>query len=159
VTGARVSKDRTARLWDAATGRQEAVLAQDGTAWAAAFSPDSRSLVTVGDKGVRLWDPATGREALALKGTETGTRSGAFGPDGRQFLTVGASVRLWDAATGRQLLALEGEGGFRAAAFAAAGPRFVTLSSIGTVRTWPGDPLAEALERKPRDLTPEERAA
>jgi WD40 repeat protein/serine/threonine protein kinase len=154
VFGLGDSKDRTARLWDAATGRQKAVLAQDGTVWSAAFSPDGRRLVTRGDKGVRLWDPATGREALALKGTGTG--SVAFGPDGRQLLIGGG---LWDTATGRQVLALEGEGGFRAVAFAASGQRLVTLSSIGTVRTWPCDPLAEALERKPRDLTPEERAA
>jgi WD40 repeat protein/serine/threonine protein kinase len=159
VIGARLGKDQTARLWDAATGKEETVLALDGGAWAAAFSPDGRRVATVTGKSVRVWDAATGREVCALKGLETTTRGVAFSPDGRQLLTVGRGVCLWDAATGRQLLALEREADFRAAAFAAAGRSIVTLSATGAVRTWPTDPLAEALGRKPRDLTPEERAA
>jgi WD40 repeat protein/serine/threonine protein kinase len=159
VIGARVSKDQTTRLWDAATGKEEAVLALDGGAWAAAFSPDGRALVTATGKSVRLWETATGREVLALKGSEAVSRGVAFSPDGRQVLTVGRGVCLWDAATGRQVLALEREVDFRAAAFAAGGRSLVTLSAAGAVRTWPTDPLAEALERKPRDLTPEEQAA
>ena len=159
VIGGRFVKDHTTRLWDAATGNQEVVLKQEEGTWAAAFSPDGRRLATATGKGVRLWDPATGREVRALKGTEAGARSVAFSPDGRQLLTVGADVRLWDAATGQPFVTLEGEGGFRAAVFAAAGRRLLTLSGTGAVSTWPSDPLADALERKPRELTPEERAA
>jgi WD40 repeat protein/serine/threonine protein kinase len=160
VIGARFVKDHTARLWDAATGKQEVVLEHGGAVSAAAFSPDGRRLVTASGGGVRLWDPTTGREVLALKGSRGPVWAVAFSPDGRRLLTVafGQAVRLWDAATGQPLVVLETEGGFRSAAFTGDGRRIVTLSGAGGVRTWPSDPFAEALERKPRELTLEERA-
>jgi WD40 repeat protein len=46
----------------------------------------------------------------------------------------------------------------RSAFFSPEGKTVVTSSSDGTVRTWPTDPLSIAVARKPRDLTPEERA-
>ena len=59
--GARIvtaSEDRTARLWDAATGRELAVLRghEDGVQ-SAAFSPDGARIVTASwDKTARIWD-------------------------------------------------------------------------------------------------------
>jgi WD40 repeat protein len=161
VIGARFVKDHTARLWDAATGKQEAVLEHDGAVSAAAFSPDGRRLATASGKGVRLWDSGTGREVLTVKGSEGWVSALGFSPRGRRLLGVsfGHGVRLWDAATGQPVVVLEGKGGFRSAAFTGDGRRIVTLSGAGGVRTWPSDPLAEALERKPRELTAEEREA
>jgi WD40 repeat protein len=48
--------DRTARLWDPATGEQQRTLSQDWAVWGVAFSPDGHLVGTVGDGGTRLWD-------------------------------------------------------------------------------------------------------
>ena len=71
--GARVvtaSEDKTARLWDAATGKQVAVLrGHDDAVFSAAFSPDGARVVTAsGDKTARLWDAATGEQVAVLRG-------------------------------------------------------------------------------------------
>jgi WD40 repeat protein len=56
-------------------------------------------------------------------------------------------------------MTLSGHGGpVRSAVFSSDGQYVVTSSADGTARTWPTDPLKIALARKPRDLTPEERA-
>src|SRR5262249_57087063 len=59
--GARVvtaSNDRTARVWDAAGGKQIAVLSgHDALVQSAAFSPDGSRVVTASaDKTARVWD-------------------------------------------------------------------------------------------------------
>ena len=57
------SDDRTARLWDAATGRPLGLtLTHQGEVVAVAFSPDGKTVLTGSmDKTARLWDAATGR--------------------------------------------------------------------------------------------------
>ena len=58
------SDDKTARLWDAATGKQLAVLrGHDDKVGSAAFSEDGKRVVTASnDRTARLWDAATGKE-------------------------------------------------------------------------------------------------
>jgi WD40 repeat protein len=52
------SVDNTARIWDAATAKEIAVLrGHDSFVWSAAFSPDGSRIVTAsGDKTARIWD-------------------------------------------------------------------------------------------------------
>src|SRR5262249_56913533 len=78
----------------------------------AAFSPDGKTLASVGDDGkavVRLWDPQARRLRAVLRGHK-GPFIGpiAFSPCGRLLATVGTStldrrVLVWDVAAGKPL--------------------------------------------------------
>ena len=69
------SWDRTARIWDAATGQQCASSAATPTAVnSAAYSPDGKFIVTASeDRTARIWDAATGQECASLSGHTAGS--------------------------------------------------------------------------------------
>jgi WD40 repeat protein len=99
--------DRTARLWDAATGAELKVFTgHTGDVTALAFSPDNRLALSASqDNTARLWDLATGAQ-IALFTTPTresrkGITSVAFSPDGRFVLLGGwdTNAYLWDVTT------------------------------------------------------------
>jgi WD40 repeat protein len=135
------SYDKTARLWDASTGQEIAIL-QDPWHYvnSAAFSPDGARIVTASiDSTARLWDAATGQEVAALRGHESCVTSAAFSPDGAQIVTASTdnTARLWDAATGQEIIILRGhEEIVRSAAFSPDGSRIVTASNDNTARLW-----------------------
>jgi WD40 repeat protein len=92
------SSDKTAKLWDLATGQAAATLTlHGGYVLAVAFSPDGRILATASSDTVRLWDLATDQVTATLLGHTEYVWSVAFSPDGRT-LTTGSqdkTVRLW----------------------------------------------------------------
>ena len=59
------SEDKTARLWDAETGKPigEPLKGHTDSVMSAAFSPDGKRIVTASDdKTARLWDAETGKQ-------------------------------------------------------------------------------------------------
>jgi WD40 repeat protein len=135
------SNDKTARLWDAATGRQVAALSgHDQAVRTAAFSPDGRRIVTASaDQTARIWDAATAKPLEVLSGHADKVWSAAFSPDGRRIVTAShdKTARLWDAATAKQLAVLSGHGDMVwSAAFSPDGRRIVTASLDRTARIW-----------------------
>jgi hypothetical protein len=135
------SDDNTARLWDAASGRELAALrGHERRVNSAVFSPDGTPVVTASfDYAAWLWDAASGRELAALKGHELWVLSAAFNSDGTRVVTASAdnTARLWDAALGRELATLKGhEGLVNSAAFSSGGTRVVTASGDKTARLW-----------------------
>ncbi len=128
-----VTSDGTARVWDAQTGSQLALLSG---VEAAAFSPDGQRLVTASSDGTaRVWDAKTGSQLALLSGVE----AAAFSPDGQRIVTASAdtTARVWDAQTGRQLALLSGhEDRVYTAAFSPDGQRIVTASADKTARVW-----------------------
>jgi WD40 repeat protein len=96
-------------LWDVATGRRTATLAEGNNAvYGLAFSPDGRTLAAGDDGGdVGLWDVATGRRTAALA-EGNGVGQVAFSPDGHILAAgdYGGYVGLWDVATGRRTAVL-----------------------------------------------------
>ncbi len=72
------SSDRSARLWDAASGQELAVLqGHEDRVWSAAFSPDGAKVVTASsDRSARLWDAASGQSWRCCKATRRGLVGG-----------------------------------------------------------------------------------
>ena len=124
--------DGTVRLWDPATGAEQALSVGIRRVHAVAFSPGGRRLASAGDDGtVRLWDPATGAELAALSGHTGRVHAVAFSPGGRRLASAGddGTVRLWDPATGTELAALSGHTGqVTAVAFSPDGRRLASAS-------------------------------
>ena len=80
------SWDKTARLWDAATGELCATLPHTSYVWDAAFGPDSSWLVTGCphlDK-LRIWDLATSSVRKEIPFNGNNFRSLALSPDGKR---------------------------------------------------------------------------
>jgi WD40 repeat protein len=106
------SQDKTARIWDAATGKAIIVLRDhEGAVNSGAFSPDGTRVVTASeDRTARIWDVATGNEIITLRGHEDEVMSAAFSPDGTRVVTASydKTARLWDAATGKETFVLRG---------------------------------------------------
>ena len=94
------SGDKTARIWDAATAKQIAVLlGHDTDVFSAAFSPDGSRVVTASaDHTARIWDAASAKEITVLRGHEDELWSAAFSPDGSRIVTAShdGTARVWD---------------------------------------------------------------
>jgi WD40 repeat protein len=127
------SEDQTARVWDAATGKEIAVLRSHEGEIFAAFSPDGSRIVTASrDNTARIWDSATTKEVAVLRGHDGAVNSAAFSPDGSHIVTASRdnTARIWDSATTKEIAVLRGH----TAAFSPDGLRIVTASQDGTVR-------------------------
>jgi RNA polymerase sigma factor (sigma-70 family) len=85
-------------------------LGPQNTVFAAAFSPDGRTLAAGGYDSqkdgyfFRLWDVNTGREVRRFCGHHGGIRTIAFSPDGATLASGGddGACRLWEVATGKE---------------------------------------------------------
>ena len=94
------SYDKTARLWDAATGKPAGVplIGHESTVNSVAFSPDGKRIVTAsGDNTARLWDAETGKLVAEPLKHEMPVLSAAFSPDGRRIVTASSDgiSRVW----------------------------------------------------------------
>jgi hypothetical protein len=132
------SDDKTARIWDAASGRKLLQVGHDGWVLAVAFSPDGTRLATSSkDKTARIWDAASGKKLLQV-GHDNWVWAVAFSPDGTRLATGSddKTARIWDAATGKKLLEVRHDDWVRAVAFSPDGTRLATGSDDETVRIW-----------------------
>jgi WD40 repeat protein len=98
---ASASEDKTARVWEAATGREVARMTHDDYVYAVAFSPVERGKWVVsagGDKTARVWEAATGHEVARMT-HDGGVYAVAFSPaePGKWVVSAGGdkTARVW----------------------------------------------------------------
>jgi WD40 repeat protein len=136
---ASASRDKTAQIWNSATGRKVATLRHQTTVYAIGFSNDGRLFASGDEDGiVRIWNPATG---MLLRRWQAGLSGSigaiAFSSDDA-WLATGSrdGVRVWDAATGRLLRDFKGHKGYvDAVAFDAKTTRLFS-SGKGVIKEW-----------------------
>ena len=106
------SWDKTAKVWDAETGKELLTLSGHKAAvFSVAWSPDGKRLATGSmDKTAKVWDAETGKELLTLSGHSEPVRSVAWSPDGKRLATGSndKTAKVWDVETGKELLTLNG---------------------------------------------------
>jgi hypothetical protein len=163
------SRDKTARVWSAATrtsihtlvGHAEDVIG-------ASFSPDGKRIVTASaDKTARLWDAATGEQVGGPFVGHSDTVSGAaFSADGKRIVTASwdKTARLWDNDFRTPIAVMRHPDRVLSAEFSPNGELVVTASSDGVTRIWQvfidtNELIATARAAAPRCLTAEQREA
>jgi WD40 repeat protein len=150
------SWDKTARVWDAATGQPiSAPMSHDNIVFSVSFNPDASRVVTASyDHTARVWDAVTGRPISAPMRHEDEVRWAEFSPDGSRVVTASwdKTARVWDAATGQPISApMQHDKELNWASFSPDGKRILTASNDGTARVWDaatGQPVSAPMRHK-----------
>lgn len=96
------SKDKTLRLWDAATGKSEVWTGHTDGVRAVAFTPDGTQALSGGyDYTVRRWD-LSGKLLQTLEGHKGFVRALALSKDGAKAYSGGMEplIKVWDLGSG-----------------------------------------------------------
>jgi len=132
--------DRTARVWNAATGEEELSLQHDETATfvsSVVFDPEGRRLATASTDHVRVWDLTTRKIIHELKDSRD-VHGLAFSPDGRLLATAGSdgTTRIWDWSRTTERRRIVGSDAMTDVAFSPDGRYLATSSGDRTARVW-----------------------
>ncbi len=135
------SGDHTVKLWDAATGKELAILlGHSSDVTSVTFSRNGTRLASGSeDKTVMLWDVASGKAWATLQGHSEKVTSVAFSPDGSRLASGSwdKTVMLWDVASGQKLATLQGHSEkVTSVAFSPDGSRLASGSWDKTVMLW-----------------------
>ena len=131
------------RLWDAASGKEIAILkGHEDDVRTAEFSSDGLRVLTA-TRGstlatskkvgtARIWDAASGRVITVIEGKKSHILSAAFSPDGSRVVTGSAdgTARILDAASGKEIAAMHEIKEMITAKFSPDGSRVVMQSSF-----------------------------
>jgi WD40 repeat protein len=146
-------QDRTLRLWEVATGKEEWNSGHRlGPVCCLAFSADGQALAT-GDENstIRLWDVAKRQQIGAVSGHQGAVGLVHFSDDGQILATAGSDqmVHFWESATGKQLRQFGGDQArAKSVAFSSDDRRVATGGRDGTIRLWDAPSGAEIRQLK-----------
>jgi len=98
------------RALQAMLTEQARLTSSSGRMWSAAFSPDSRQIVTTDDGAAQVWDAQTGKPLYTLPYGST-VYEAVYSPDGARLVVAGGvgSVKIFDAASGTLVHELRGD--------------------------------------------------
>ncbi|HUW34007.1 MAG TPA: dockerin type I domain-containing protein, partial [Planctomycetota bacterium] len=139
------SYDKSARLWNAATGEQLRTFSGH-TTWvlSVAYSPDGTKVLTgSSDCTARLWDAATGAVIRTFTGHTSSVMSVTFSADGTRVFTGSAdgTARLWNVATGAPIRSFNGHTDqLTSVAYSPDGTTVLTGSKDKTAKLWDAGP-------------------
>jgi len=136
-----VSDDKTAKIWDAETGKLlHSLEGHTEFIKSSTYSPDGKNIVTASwDKTTKIWDAETGELLYSLEEHTKNVNSAAYSPDGKTIVTASLdkTAKIWDSQTGELLHSLEGHtGGVYFAGYSPDGKNIVTASSDKTAKIW-----------------------
>lgn len=109
---ASASFDRTVRVWDLASRKQERVLTgHSDFVYSVAFSPDGQFLASASkDRSVKLVEALTGKSRLTFSGMNEEVLAVAYSPDGQFIVSSGIESGLfwWNPKTGERATKMGG---------------------------------------------------
>jgi WD40 repeat protein len=131
---------KSARVWDALTGRPRHELEHEGKCHRVQFSSDGWLVATASleDNRVRVWNLATGERLADLLHPDW-AYAARFSPDGQQLLTAcrDGMARLWDWRAGRLVCPpFEHEHEVQDVAFTPDGRHVLSASDDGVLKIW-----------------------
>jgi WD40 repeat protein len=140
-TVATSGNDKTAKLWDFATGKEILTfVGHTDSVVDLEFSPDGNRLATAStDETAKVWDVLTGQLLITLVGHTDQIRKVAFNPAGSILATASRdqTAVLWDAETGQKLTTLRGHNDtVNELAFSPDGKLLLTAGEDGIVVIW-----------------------
>jgi WD40 repeat protein len=137
------SWDKTIRLWDAGAteqrGQELACLPSDSETYAAALSPDGRTVASAGLQGLTLWNWRDGPSFPKANPVFGACRALAYAPDGLSLAVGGfdKQIRIWDPKTQQVRAVLSGHRDvIRKLDFVADGSLLISLSFDGALKFW-----------------------
>jgi DNA-binding beta-propeller fold protein YncE len=144
---ASASYDRTARIWDVATGKTVRTLTMHSDfVLAVAFSPDGKRVHTGSkDRSVRMTEAGTGNSVFTFSDRNEDVLALAAHPDGRSIVSTGLEPGLswWSTDSGARRRLVPGhKGAVHELAFSRDGKLLVSGGADGTVRLWNGSTTA-----------------
>ncbi|KAF5716702.1 G-protein beta WD-40 repeat-containing protein [Fusarium mundagurra] len=135
------SSDRTIKIWNVATGKEEQTLeGHTASVNSVVFSKDG-TLIASGsdDNTIKIWNVATGKEEQTLEGHTASVNSVVFSKDGT-LIASGSddnTIKIWNVTTGEEEQTLEGHtASVNSVVFSKDGMFIASGSSDRTIKIW-----------------------